>query len=238
MPRSGSTLVEQILSSHPKVQGLGETGALAGVVSNAFPIRLFKPEPAGHYHALAQAYLAGMHDRGWGGPPRFIDKMLYNYLYIGVAHLMFPRARILHSVRDPVDTCLANFRIQFMSGHETTYDLAEIGRQYVRYREMMDHWNQVLPGRVTEVDHEALVAEPDARIRWLVTQACGLAWDEACLAFHKTPRSVRTASVAQVRQPIFTTSVRRWRRYARHLGPLFDALGDYAPPEAERGRVD
>ena len=229
MPRSGSTLIEQILSSHPRVQGLGETGALAEAVGGAFPIKLFAPEGEDHFRKLAEDYLAGMHRRGWGGAPRFIDKMPHNYIHIGMIHLMFPKAVILHSTRDAADTCLANFRIQFQTGQEASYDLGDIGRQYARYREMMAHWNAVLPGRVIEVAHEALVADPEARIRWLVTEACGLEWNAACLAFHKTKRAVRTASVAQVRQPIFTSSVRRWRRYEKHLGPLFDALGPFAP---------
>jgi tetratricopeptide (TPR) repeat protein len=229
MPRSGSTLIEQILSSHPKVQGLGETGTLIQTVEREFPVKVFGPNPPGHFRKLAETYLAAMHARGWTSSARFIDKMLYNHLYIGVIHLMFPRATILHSVRDPVDTCLSNFRILFLTGQETSYDLAEIGRQYVRYREMMDHWAQVLPGRVIEVEHEGLVADPEGRIRWLVTEAAGLEWDEACLRFHQTRRPVRTASVAQVRQPIFSTSVQRWRRYEKHLGPLFEALGPYAP---------
>lgn len=234
MPRSGSTLLEQILSSHPKVQGLGETGALLQVSCDQFPIRLFGPDPPGHFRRLADAYLAAMHDQGWTSSPRFIDKMLYNYLHIGLIHLMFPRAVILHSVRDPVETCLANYRMLFESGHETSYDLAETGRQYLRYREMMDHWTRLLPGRVVDVEYEALVADPEARIRWLVTEACGLPWDEACLSFHRTRRAVRTASVAQVRQPIFTTALQRWRRYESHLGPLLEVLGPrlVAPPPA------
>lgn len=229
MPRSGSTLLEQILSSHAKVQGLGETGGLIETVRRRFPINLSAPNPPGHFRKMAEDYLAAMHDEGWTSAPRFIDKMLYNYAYIGVIHLMFPRARILHSVRDPVETCLANYRILFQTAHETSYDLAEIGRQYVRYREMMAHWDAVLPGRVIEARHEDLVADPEARIRWLVTEACGLPWDEACLSFHQTRRAVRTASVAQVRQPIFKSSIGRWRRYEKHLGPLLEALGPYAP---------
>ena len=148
---------------------------------------------------------------------------------IGLIHLMLPKAVILHSVRDPVDTCLACYRKLFLTGHETTYDLTEVGEEYVRFREMMDHWAAVLPGRVIEVSHESLVADPERQIRWLVTEACGLDWDPACLRFYETKRPVRTASVAQVRQPIFTTSVGRWHRYEKHLGPLFEALGPYAP---------
>jgi tetratricopeptide (TPR) repeat protein len=232
MPRSGSTLIEQILSSHPKVQGLGETGALIHTLEGQFPHALLAPETADHFRRLAQAYLAEMHARGWTSASRFVDKMLRNYMYLGAIHLMFPRAVILHARRDPADTCLANFRQDFATANETSYDLADIGRDYVRYREVMDHWAAVLPGRVIDVDHEALVADPEARIRWLVTKACGLDWNDACLRFHETRRAVRTASVAQVRQPIFTTSLRRWRRYEKHLGPLFEALGPYAPARA------
>lgn len=231
MPRSGSTLIEQILSSHRKVQGMGETTALTDAVGDAFPLKILGEEKPRHFQQLANKFLTEMRQRGWNGAPRFVDKTLGNYIFVGLIHLMFPKAVILHSVRDPVDTCLANFRVRFATANEASYDLGDIGRQYVRYRQVMDHWAEVLPGRVIDVEHEALVADPEARIRWLVTEACGLAWDEACLSFHKTKRPVRTASVAQVRQPIFTTSVRRWRRYQKHLGPLFEALGPYAPKD-------
>ncbi len=160
--------------------------------------------------------------------------MLGNYMHIGMIHLIFPHAIILDAVRDPVDNGLACFRKLFRTGNEWTYDLADIGAQYLRYRRMMAHWETVLPGRVVSVSHEELVADPEHKIRWLVEQACGLTWDDACLSFHETRRPVRTASVAQVRQPIFRTSVERWRRYARHLGPLFAALGPYAPAEFRR----
>ncbi|HEY3890045.1 MAG TPA: sulfotransferase [Caulobacteraceae bacterium] len=230
MLRSGSTLLEQILSSHRRVQGLNETGALREAVRGQYPLDLFAPNPPNHYRTLAETYFKAMHALGWGSAPRFVDKALHNYLDIGLIHLMLPKAVILHSVRDPVDTCLACYRKVFQTGNETTYDLADIGHEYVRYREMMDHWARVLPGRVIDVSHEALVTDPEARIRWLVTEACGLDWDPACLRFYETRRPVRTASVAQVRQPIFTTSVERWRRYEKHLGPLFEALGPYAPP--------
>ena len=127
--------------------------------------------------------------------------MLGNYMHIGMIHLMFPHAIILHSRADPVDNCLAYFRKLFRTGNELSYDIADIGAQYVRYRDMMAHWEAVLPGRIVSVSHEELVADPDGRIRWLVEDACGLKWDEACLNFHQTKRAVRTASVVQVRQP-------------------------------------
>jgi len=172
-----------------------------------------------------------MRERGWKTAPRFVDKTLENHLRVGMIHLMFPGAVILHSVRDPVDTCLACYRQLFASGAETLYDLGEIGEAYVRYRQVMQHWASVLPDRVIEVSHEALVADPEARIRWLVTEACGLTWDPTCLDFHRTEGAVRTGSAAQVRRPIFQTSLQRWRRYEAHLGPLFEALGPYAPTD-------
>jgi hypothetical protein len=133
-------------------------------------------------------------------------------------------------VRDPLDTCVSCWRQLFASGAETLYDLAEIGAEYVAYRQTMEHWAAVLPGRVTQVDHEALVADPGAQIRWLVTEAAGLAWNDACLAFDTAGGAAPTASSAQVRQPIFRTSLQRWRRYEAQLGPLLEALGPYAPP--------
>jgi hypothetical protein len=228
MPRSGSSLIEQILSSHRKIQGLGESGVLSRLTDGGFP-GAGQFDDSSSWRPLAEAYLTAMRKRGWKGAPRFVDKTLENYLRVGLIHLMFPRAVILHSVRDPVDTCLACFRQLFTTGEQTLYDLREIGEAYVRYRRMMDHWREVLPGRVIEVDHEPLVANPEGRIRWLVNEACGLDWDPNCLNFHKTQGAVHTASASQVRRPIFKTSIHRWRRYEAHLGPLFEALGPYAP---------
>ena len=230
-PRSGSTLIEQILASHGAVQGLGESPVLADVLKGQYPYADRPNEPS-HFRDLADAYLAGQRARGWDGRSRLVDKTLENYLHVGVIALMFPRATILHSVRDAVDTGFACFRQVFIAGNETLYDLAQIGEEYVRYRGIMRHWDEVLPGRVATVEHEALVASPESQIRWLVTQASRLAWDPACLRFDQTARAVTTASGAQVRRPIFTTSVGRWRPYASHLGPLIDALGPYAPNEA------
>jgi Flp pilus assembly protein TadD len=226
MPRSGSTLLEQILSSHPQVTALGETAALPRLLEAG----ALAPDTAqAAVRALGRRYLDAMRARGWRGGGRFVDKTLENYLHVGAIARMFPRAVILHAVREPMDNCLSCWRQLFAAGAETLYDLADIGAEYVVYREVMAHWARVLPGRVVEVDHEALIADPEARIRWLVTEACGLPWDDACLAFHAVGGAVRTASSAQVRQPIFRTSLDRWRRYEAHLGPLIGALGPYAP---------
>ena len=225
MPRSGSTLIEQILSAHPEVRSLGETAVL--------PRRLERGLPHADQKALrglGRQYLDAARARGWRGAGRFVDKTLENYLHVGAIALMFPNATILHAVRDPLDTCLSCWRQLFAEGAETLYDLAEIGAEYVAYRETMEHWQAVLPGRVTLVEHEALVADPERQIRWLVTEAAGLAWNDACLAFHTTGRAAHTASSAQVRQPIFRTSVQRWRRFEPRLAPLIEALGPYANP--------
>ncbi|HEY1426658.1 MAG TPA: sulfotransferase [Caulobacteraceae bacterium] len=234
MPRSGSTLIEQILSSHPDVRALGETAILPRLLEGgAFDVGgAGARRDQAALRALGRRYLDAARARGWRGAGRFVDKTLENYLHVGAIALMFPNAVILHAVRDPVDACVSCWRQLFAEGAETLYDLAEIGAEYVVYRQTMDHWRAALPGRVVDVDHEALVAAPESRIRWLVTEAAGLGWNDACLAFHQAGRAAPTASAAQVRQPIFTTSIDRWRRYADRLGPLFEALGPYAPPRA------
>jgi tetratricopeptide (TPR) repeat protein len=226
MPRSGSTLIEQILSAHPEVRALGETAVLPRLLERG------APAPGADQAAIrgvARQYLEAIRARGWRGAGRFVDKTLEDYLHVGAIALMFPRAVILHAVRDPLDTCLSCWRQLFAEGAETLYDFAEIGAEYVAYRQTMDHWRAVLPGRVIDVDHEALVADPERRIRWLVTEAAALTWNDACLSFPTAGAAARTASSAQVRQPIFRTSLGRWRRYEAKLGPLIEALGPYAP---------
>jgi tetratricopeptide (TPR) repeat protein len=218
MPRSGSTLIEQILASHPQVLGLGESGVLPRMLERGFA------GGRSDTRALARGYLEAMRARGWRRG-RFVDKTPENYLHVGAIALAFPNAVILHAVRDPVDTCLSCFRQLFAAGGETLYDLAEIGAEYVTYRTVMAHWRAALPGRVIDIDHEALVADPEGQIRALVCEAAGLDWNEACLTFHAAGGPVRTASSGQVREPIFTHSIARWRRYEAQLGPLLAALG-------------
>jgi len=225
MPRSGSSLVEQILSSHTQIRSMGESESLPGVVERGFN----EADRSRNWLLMADEYLALMRKNGWNDTAHFVDKTLENHLRVGAIHLMFPNALILESVRGPVDTCLSCYRQLFADGNETLYDLAQIGRAYVRYRRVMEHWERVLPGRVIRVEHENLVADSDRQIRWLITEVCQLSWEPACLLFHQTAGAVRTASAAQVRQPIFKTSVGRWARFANDLGPLLQALGPYAP---------
>jgi tetratricopeptide (TPR) repeat protein len=226
MPRSGSSLIEQILSSHRDVQGMGEDAALSTVVDQGFT----EPEGAANWADLAQAYLGSMRQRGWKGANRFVDKTLENHLRVGMIHLMFPKSVILDSVRDPVDTCLSCYRQLFTEGNETLYDLGQIGRAYVRYRRVMEHWDLVLPGRVIRVEHEKLVADTEGQVRRLL-DVCKLEWDPACLRFYEAAGIVRTASAAQVRLPVFLTSIGRWARFASELEPLLKALGPYAPQQ-------
>jgi tetratricopeptide (TPR) repeat protein len=225
MPRSGSSLIEQILSSHHHVHSMGENAALSTVLDQGFT----ELQREANWGDLAEAYLDSMRQRGWKGADRFVDKSLENHLRVGMIHLMFPKSVILDSRRDPVDTCLSCYRQLFTEGNETLYDLEQIGRAYVRYRRVMEHWDRLLPGRVIRVEHEKLVADPEGQIRWLIGDACKLEWDPACLRFYETAGVVRTASAAQVRRPMFSTSIGRWARFASELEPLLKALGPYAP---------
>lgn len=225
MPRCGSSLIEQILSSHRRVQSMGENTALSAVIDRGFT----ELQRAANWDDMAEAYLGFMRQRGWNGADRFVDKTLENHLRVGMIHLMFPESVILDSARDPVDTCLSCYRQLFTEGSETLYDLGQIGRAYVRYRRVMEHWDRMLPGRVIRASHEKLVADPEGQIRWLVEDACKLDWDPACLRFHEAQGAVRTASAAQVRRPVFSTSIGRWTRFAGELEPLLKALGPYAP---------
>lgn len=234
MPRSGTTLVEQIIASHPAVHGAGElpelleiaTGVTAGAES-LFP---------GGMMALGPEALAGMGGRYVAGlqrrapqAQRITDKMPANFLAVGLIHLMLPNAKIIHVDRDPVDTCLSCFTQLFSGGQGFSYDLAELGRYYADYARLMEHWRRVLPaGAFLDVRYEDIVAEQEAQSRRLIGY-CGLEWDDACLDFHSNSRAVKTSSMVQVRQPIYKSSVERWRSYEKFLGPLFDALGDLAP---------
>jgi tetratricopeptide (TPR) repeat protein len=230
MPRCGSSLIEQILSSHRDVQSMGENAALSTVVDQGFT----EAQGAANWADMAEAYLGSMRQRGWNSAGRFVDKTLENHLRVGMIHMMFPKSVILDSTRDPVDTCLSCYRQLFTEGNETLYDLGQIGRAYVRYRRVMEHWDRVLPGRVIRVEHERLVAGTEGQIRWLVSDACKLDWDPACLRFYEAEGVVRTASAAQVRRPLFLTSIGRWTRFASELEPLLKALGPYASQQNGR----
>lgn len=221
-PRSGSTLVEQVLASHRDVQGMGETGLLPELIAGDPPKRL--KLSAAWLRGLGERYLEALRKRGWDGRARVADKTLENYLHVGLIHLIFPNATVVESAREPMDACLSAYRQLFARGNETLYDLAEIGAEYGRYAALMDHWRAVLPGRVVRVAYESLATEGEASIRALLA-AAGLPWDPAALAFHEREGPVATASAVQVRRPLYSSSVGRWRAHATRLGPLMAALG-------------
>ena len=240
MPRSGSTLVEQILASHPSVFGAGEIPDLNLITQMKWPFGGpptadgKRPElPPGSletwFRELGLAYVARLRQLD-GEAAMVVNKMLGNYLFVGQIELCLPGATIIDVRRDPVDNCLACFQRQFRTGHEFTYDLGALGRQYRRYEKVMEHWDRVLPGRVLRVRYEELVADPQNQIRRLLDH-CGLPWNDGVMRFHENARPVRTASLSQVRKPISTASVAKWKPYAAHLGPLFDSLGLERPPE-------
>ena len=233
MPRSGTTLTEQIIASHPDVYGAGELNHVAAIAQQAlagqpFPGNLLQLD-ASRLTAWGEEYLRMLKQHA-PDAKRITDKMPQNFERLGLIHLMLPKAKIVHVKRNPVDTCLSGFTMNFVGKNiKYSYDLSELGRFYVAYDKLMAHWREVLPaGAFLEVQYEDLIQDTEAQTRRLI-EYCDLAWNEACLAPHKSERSVRTASVAQVRNPVYASSVERWRRYEKHLGPLLDALGDLAP---------
>ena len=232
MPRSGTTLTEQIIASHPDVHGAGELPDLLAIAQRtlggeAFPQNMQALDRA-QLTAWGADYVAGLQQRA-PQARHITDKMPANFFVVGLIHLMLPNARIIHVNRNPVDTCLSCFTRLFNRKQNQTYDLAELGRYYVDYARLMAHWRNVLPaGAFLEVRYEDIVADQEAQARRMLAY-CGLEWDDACLDFHKHKRSIRTASVTQVRQPIYSSSVERWRAYEKFLGPLLAELGDLVP---------
>jgi tetratricopeptide (TPR) repeat protein len=225
MPRSGSTLIEQILASHPLVLGAGEMDNLTIVANGgAVPYPAFAASlDAGEARRMGQAYLAGLPDLP-PGKSRITDKTPLNFLYVGLIRLILPNARIIHTVRDPVDTCISCFSKLFTFEMKFTYDLAELGRYYRCYSELMAHWRSLLPpDAMLDVRYEDVVNNLEQQARRLLDYV-GLPWDDRCLSFHKTTRPVTTASAFQVRQPLFRSSLGRGRHYEAHLQPLLAEL--------------
>ncbi len=234
LPRSGSTLIEQILASHPQVEGTHELAEVPRIVAELsgrepdpeqprYPGILAELAPA-ELRALGEKYLAGTRVYR-SGRPRFIDKMPNNFRHIGLIHLMLPNATIIDARREPMACCFSNFKQLFAHGQEFTYDLADVARYYRTYLELMRHWDTVLPGRVLRVQYEDLVQDLEGGVRRLLLH-CRLPFEPACLEFYRTERSIRTASSEQVRQPIYSDSIDQWRHFEPWLGPLRTALGD------------
>ena len=235
MPRSGSTLVEQILSSHSQVDGTMELPELPRLVQQfrtrreedppKYPgiLTTFSPQEA---RQLGEIYLEETRVYREGAP-FFIDKMLGNFRDVGFIHLTLPNARIIDARREAMACCFGNYKQLFNDGQSFTYDLTELGTYYRHYVGLMDHWDRVLPGKVLRVRHEDVVADLEGSVRRLLDY-CGLPFEPACLEFHKTERSVRTLSAEQVRRPINSQGLALWRNYEPWLGPLKEALGPLA----------
>jgi tetratricopeptide (TPR) repeat protein len=234
MPRSGTTLVEQILASHPHVFGAGELKFFElaiGDVRSAMHEAPAYPEIAVHmsgeqFREIGERYLARIQELA-PDASHITDKMPANFVFVGLIHFALPNATIIHTVRDPVDTCISCFSKLFMEGNFQTYNLAELGRYYRHYKALMAHWHSVLPpGRILDVKYEDTVSDVEGVARRIVAH-CGLPWDQNCLDFHRTERAIRTASAAQVRSPIYASSIGRWRAYQPFLGQL---LAELMPP--------
>jgi tetratricopeptide (TPR) repeat protein len=238
LPRSGSTLLEQILASHSLVEGTQELPNIQQIASR---LRGFGPESGdpryprileslscGDCAELGRQYLDGTRVyRGSTGTvrPYFIDKMPNNFRHIGLIHLILPNAKIIDARREPMACCFSNFKQLFANGQEFTYSIDDIARYYRTYIELMRHWDQVLPGRVLRVYHEDVIEDLEASVRRLL-DFCGLEFEAQCVEFHQTRRSVRTASSEQVRQKIYRAGLDQWKHFEPWLGPLEAALGD------------
>ena len=233
LPRSGSTLVDQILSSHSKVESASELPDLTAIASGlagrvgapgrAYPEALGDLSPE-RFTALGEAYLARTQAHRRLGRARFIDKFPNNFMHAGLIHLILPRARIIDVRRRPLACCLSGFKQLYALGQAYSYDLADLGRYYADYVDLMGHFDAVLPGRIHQVSYEDLVEDPETEVRRLLDY-CGLGFEAQCLRFYETRRAVRTASSEQVRRPIFRDGLDQWRRFEPWLGPLKAALG-------------
>ncbi len=232
LPRSGSTLVEQILASHSRVEGTMELPNILNLVRELDDL---SPDRGGYpqstrtltpvrLRALGTRYIEETAPLRLGRE-RFTDKMPNNFSHIGLIHAILPHATIIDARRHPMDCCFSTFRQHFAEGQTFSYDLEDLGRYYRCYLSLMDHWDNVLPDKVLHVQYEPLVRAPEANIRRLLDH-CRLPFEPACLAFHQTRRAVRTASAEQVRQPIYTSGVGYWRFFDKELRPLRAALGD------------
>jgi tetratricopeptide (TPR) repeat protein len=233
LPRSGSTLLEQILASHSKVEGTMELADIPRMVLDLqgrepdnenprYPRVLGELTPK-DFRALGQQYLNDTRIYRTG-KPFFIDKMPNNFRHLGLIHLILPNAKIIDARRNAMACCFSNFKQLFAAGQEFTYSLEDIGRYYRTYLELMAHWDSVLPGKVLRVEHEDVVEDLEGNVRRIL-DFCGLEFEPQCVEFYKTERSIRTASSEQVRRPIFKEGIDQWRNFEPWLGPLKEVLG-------------
>ena len=232
LPRSGTTLVDRIVSSHSQVDSLGEHNMLAinlmleaGSSGQMTKAELIRQSAAIRFDSLRDRYLASVD--GFGSTaPRLVDKTPLNFLYIGLIHLAMPGARIIHLRRSPMDSCYAMYKTLFRAGYPFSYSLQDVGRYYIAYRKLMEHWRTCIPDAFLDVDYENLVAHQESETRRILDYL-ELPWEEGCLQFHRHSGPAATASAAQVRQPIYNSSVGLWRRYSRQLTPFEGKLREH-----------
>jgi tetratricopeptide (TPR) repeat protein len=236
LPRSGSTLIEQILASHSQVEGTSELPYAGSVATSLnrnradgvnYP-RAVRELEEEHFKRLGGDYLELARIHRTEGKPFFIDKMPNNFPTVGFIHLILPNAKIIDARRYPLDSCLSSYRQLFAKGQSFTYDLTEIGEYFIQYQRMMDHWHEVLPGRCLTMQYEEVVTDFENQVRRLLDY-CELPWEDACIHFHETERPVRTASSEQVRQPVYSKSVNFWRNHEDHLAELIEVLEPVLP---------
>ena len=232
MPRSGTTLVEQILASHPQVNGAGEVNYLRQVIFESAP-QITGQHFSDYILSLDRTDIARFGNeyleriQPYQKESEYVtNKLPLNFLYIGMIRLMFPLAKVIHCVRDPIDTCLSCFKLLFAGKHPYAYDLQELAGYYLLYQDLMSHWHAMLPDYIHDNHYEILISDQENQTKKLL-DFCGLPWDERCLNFHQTKRSVRTASLGQVRRPIYDTSVAFWKHYEKHLSVLIQTLGQH-----------
>lgn len=244
LPRTGSTLIEQILASHPDVEGTHELPELTrlsqnlpfgGFEQSRYPENVVNLDKSA-FQALGESYIERTQNYR-SSAPFFTDKYLGNFMHLGLLQLMLPNARIINARRHPLDSCLGCYKQLFARGQSFSYDLDELGEYFLQYRRLMAHWDAVMPGKVLHVHYEQVVADLESQVRRIL-EHCGLSWNDQCLRFYETGRDIRTASSEQVRQPIYRSSVNLWRHYEPWLGDLIEILEDellLLPPEDQPG---
>ncbi len=231
LPRSGSTLIEQILASHPDVEGtheLPDLGRVARSIGLHREDRKVYPGVTpflddGEFSALGEEYLRRTERHRETDLPRFTDKLPNNFAHVGFLSLILPNAKVINARRHPLDSCLGSFKQMFARGQPFTYDQFELAEFYAQYQRLMDHWHDVLPGTVLDVQYEDVVDDLETQVRRIL-EHCELPWNDACLRFYENERAVKTASSEQVRKPIYASSKHLWRNYEAHLGPMIEVL--------------
>jgi len=232
MPRTGTTLVERILASHTDVFAAGELNNFAAQLMTMMRAQnidkkvtrdeMVQSSAKLDFRRLGEAYVNSTQPFT-GKTPKFIDKMPLNYLYVGLIHLALPNATIINLHRDPMDTCYAIYKQLFVDAYPFSYDLEELARYYVAYHQLMEHWHNVLPGVIHTVKYEKIVDDIEGKTR-LMLDACGLDWQEQCLKFYENKEASTTASTAQIRRPIYKSSVGKWHDYEEQLQPVVEIL--------------